>query len=182
MKLYRTDGSLLLELRDQEINRTDTSLALVGQGTIGYSSAWAQNFVALTENFASATPPNKPMIGQIWYDASNKLLKVFSGNGVWDKATGITNLVLFGRNGISVQGSPVTTTGTVNITLENTSVTEGYYSHPTITVDAQGRIIAAASGLTTQTGAVNAIYLRSTTRTWKIEINDQGDFIKTPIS
>lgn len=68
-EIDRTDkpnyGSVIVE--DQTIN-VETSLGFVGKNYTGYSKVLAENFLHLLENFASATAPINPVIGQLWYD------------------------------------------------------------------------------------------------------------------
>jgi hypothetical protein len=74
------------------IDVIDTSLTLVGKGYPNYAQKFAENFLHLLENFASANPPANPVEGQLWYDSGNKVLKIMDGtaNSVrWPNATGI---------------------------------------------------------------------------------------------
>jgi hypothetical protein len=77
------------------INAVDTSLNLVGRGYPNYGQKYAENFLHLLENFASPTPPQNPIEGQLWYDTSdlrNKVLRIMDGTSNaarWPSATGI---------------------------------------------------------------------------------------------
>lgn len=77
------------------INTVDTSLSLVGRGYPNYGQKIADNFLHLLENFASASPPENPIEGQLWYDTSdphNKVLRIMDGTSTatrWPSANGI---------------------------------------------------------------------------------------------
>ena len=67
---------------------TDTSLTFPGRNVAGYGQLIAENFLALLENFASTEQPVNPTEGQLWYDTSDKILKIYDG-GVWKAASSI---------------------------------------------------------------------------------------------
>lgn len=62
-----------------------TGLTLVGRNYTGYGGIQNENFVKLLENFADTIPPTQsvnatiPLVGTIWYDTGNNVLKVFDG-------------------------------------------------------------------------------------------------------
>lgn len=62
-----------------------TGLTLVGRNYTGYGGIQNENFIKLLENFADTIPPTQsvnatiPLVGTIWYDTGNNLLKVFDG-------------------------------------------------------------------------------------------------------
>lgn len=73
--IYKTDGTKLTVVNDASLDTT-TDLSLLGKNYAGYGQVVNDNFVKLLENFAFATPPAKPLKGQLWYDSGNKALKV----------------------------------------------------------------------------------------------------------
>jgi hypothetical protein len=79
-------------LADGTINNTATSLTLVGRDYAGYGQFINENFVYLLENFASANSggPSNPIAGQLWWDTTNNILKVYSGTS-WKISTGATS-------------------------------------------------------------------------------------------
>jgi hypothetical protein len=78
-KINTTDGRLLVDLVDGRIDTDTTDLALVGRNFTGYGEAFNENFIKLLENFANTSPPENPLVGQLWYDKSDGRLKVFNG-------------------------------------------------------------------------------------------------------
>lgn len=80
-KINKTDGSLLSELADSQIDQTATDITLIGKNVSGYGEFINENFVKILENFASASQPNNPITGQLWFDTAENRLKVYDGNG-----------------------------------------------------------------------------------------------------
>jgi microcystin-dependent protein len=80
-----------ITVNDLTENITSTSLSLVGRNYSNYGVSFAKNFVHLLENFASSTPPNNSIEGQLWYDNNKKRLFVndsTAGSGNWRPAGG----------------------------------------------------------------------------------------------
>jgi len=73
---------------------TTTNLGLTGRGYTGYGEITAENFLHLLENFASSSPPSKPVEGQLWYDSNHNELKYFdntvSNSGNWKSIASMT--------------------------------------------------------------------------------------------
>jgi hypothetical protein len=86
--LTRTDGTPLLTLADGQTNTTTTSLTLIGKNYAGYGTFLNENFVKLLEHFSSVTAPDNPSVGQLWWQSSTKILKVYIGNNSWKSITG----------------------------------------------------------------------------------------------
>lgn len=85
--INKTDGNVLVTLLDGTTN-SDTGLTLIGKNYVTYGEIQNENFIRLLENFSNASPPGisvgfTPIQGQLWWDKSNQLLKVYNTNGDW---------------------------------------------------------------------------------------------------
>jgi hypothetical protein len=82
-------------LSDGSVDTSATSLTLIGKNYAGYGEILNENLVHLLENFAqpnsgvNAGPPN-PLAGQLWWDTTNNILRVYSGTS-WKISTGATS-------------------------------------------------------------------------------------------
>ena len=85
-QLNRTNGDLLTDLVDGQIDNTSTNLVLVGRNYSGYGEYFNENFIKLLENFANTAAPSNPLTGQVWWDTNEQRLKVYDGTA-W-KASG----------------------------------------------------------------------------------------------
>jgi hypothetical protein len=79
-----TDGTLFATISDGTVNTTagfatSAPLTLVGKNYAGYGEFLDENFLHLLENGASATAPAAPLTGQLWWDKTLNLLKVYNG-------------------------------------------------------------------------------------------------------
>ena len=87
--ITNTDGTLNYSVADNQVNTSQFSLALIGRNTANYGQYFAQNAIRHLENFAHnyAPTPGTILIGQIWFDKSENLLRVWDGTD-W-KRTGV---------------------------------------------------------------------------------------------
>jgi len=74
-----TDGATLTTIADGTLNTTASSVALPGKNFAGYGIYLDQNFVHMLENFSNTTAPGTPLIGQLWWDSTNKVMNVWNG-------------------------------------------------------------------------------------------------------
>jgi hypothetical protein len=73
-----TDGTVFATIADGTINTT-SSMILVGKNYAGYGEFLDENFIHLLENGSNTTAPASPLTGQLWWDKTNNLLKVYNG-------------------------------------------------------------------------------------------------------
>jgi hypothetical protein len=73
-----TDGAVFATITDGTIN-TASSMTLVGKNYAGYGEFLDENFIHLLESGSNTTAPAAPLTGQLWWDKTNNLLKVYNG-------------------------------------------------------------------------------------------------------
>ena len=76
--INKFSGEQLIVLEDGTID-TSTSLGLVGRNYVGYGETQNENFIYLLENFANQDPPQRPLVGQIWFDSVDNAANVYDG-------------------------------------------------------------------------------------------------------
>jgi hypothetical protein len=87
-----TNGSSLIPggLSDGTYDSSHTSIVLIGKNYANYGTFLNDNFVHMLENFANQASPPNPLIGQLWWDTHNNILRVWSGTS-WKISTGATS-------------------------------------------------------------------------------------------
>ena len=73
-----TDGTVFATISDGTVN-TASSMILVGKNYAGYGEFLDENFIHLLESGSNTTAPAAPLTGQLWWDKTNNLLKVYNG-------------------------------------------------------------------------------------------------------
>jgi hypothetical protein len=77
--IYKTNGIKLTTVEDGSLNLT-TDLQLVGKNYAGYGQVVNGDLIKLLENFANASAPARPLVGQFWYDTNNQKIKFYTGS------------------------------------------------------------------------------------------------------
>ena len=75
----KTNGGVLATVSDGTID-SSTDIKFIGKNYSGYGELLNENFVKLLENFSNSSAPSAPLAGQLWWDSSNSLLKVYTGS------------------------------------------------------------------------------------------------------
>jgi hypothetical protein len=82
--LVKTDGTALATVEDGTVNTTATDISLVGKNYPTYGLSLNQNFIKLLENFANVDEPTAPLMGQLWYNSTEKTINVYREGAVVD--------------------------------------------------------------------------------------------------
>jgi hypothetical protein len=84
-----TDGTVFATIPDGTTNNSTSALVLVGKNFAGYGEFLDENFVHVLENSSNTTAPTAPLTGQLWWDKTNTLLKVYNGT-IWKTISAAT--------------------------------------------------------------------------------------------
>ena len=80
---YSETGKTPIVINDGVVD-TSTSLGLIGKNYTRFGEILNEDLLHLLEHFANGTAPTNPTEGQIWYDTTNSILKIYD-NGVWSQ-------------------------------------------------------------------------------------------------
>ena len=99
-------GTITVE--DQTVN-VEKSVGFVGKNYTGYSKVIAENFLHILENFASATAPTNPVVGQLWYDSEADVIEENTELDPFDPAVVLSVLPAPPAPIVTVRGEPADT-------------------------------------------------------------------------
>ena len=81
--INNTAGATLASLQ-AGTTTTVGGITLIGKNYTGYGEIIAEDFVRLLENQANSSQPSGALQGQLWYDTSENMLKVYNSSN-WDR-------------------------------------------------------------------------------------------------
>jgi hypothetical protein len=81
--INKRNGTQITTVLEGTTDTTATSLTLVGQNYIGWGEIFQENLVHLMENFARSAIPANALVGQLWFDTTDKRLNVLVDEDLW---------------------------------------------------------------------------------------------------
>ena len=128
-------------LPEATVDNHTTSLQLTGKRVINWGEFLNENMLHLLEHGFSKTAPNNPTIGQLWLDANNGDLKIFTSQSTWN--------VIKTVPGIGTQTT--TTTTPVPTTTTTTTTTTPFPTTSTTTTSTTTPFPTTSTTTTTTT-------------------------------
>jgi hypothetical protein len=86
--IFNYNGTLLTTVQDGTISTAVSSIAFPGRGYQNYGEAVNQDMLWILQNFSNPSAPLNPVVGQLWYDSGNAIIKFWSGS-TWIPAGGV---------------------------------------------------------------------------------------------
>ena len=71
-----TDGTVFATIADGTIN-TSSAMTLVGKNYAGYGQFLNDDIIRLLECGSNTVPPGAPLTGQLWWDKTDNVLKIY---------------------------------------------------------------------------------------------------------
>jgi hypothetical protein len=87
-------------VEDGTVNNT-LDIKLIGKDYPNYGEVQNENFVFLLENFADGDAPDRPINGQLWYDSTNRKIRVYDAVGLKWRAVGGADVSSTAPTGVS---------------------------------------------------------------------------------
>jgi hypothetical protein len=78
--IKKSDNTVLLELAEGFTDHVSSSLTFIGKNVSNFGELQNNNFLHLLENFASTSEPLHKLTGQLWFDKSSNVLKIYNSN------------------------------------------------------------------------------------------------------
>lgn len=102
--LFDAPTGFPLNIADNAIDSTSTSIRILGRGITNYGEIVAETLIHMTEHFAGVVSPSNPITGQLWWEqdptnpAAPQKLQLWNGT-IWKSISGATG-------GVAPPGGP----------------------------------------------------------------------------